>query len=83
MNERSTRLRADRPFKIRHRPWFGATSLNGMVWEIQLRVRRPEKTDFVIVSVRDGGPFNDYVSFAEALSQARAHRANLRLGVED
>lgn len=80
--ERSPRLRSDRPFKIRHRPWFGRTPLNGMVWEFQLRL--PESpTGFVCIQVRDGGPFNDYRSFSEALAEAREHRAKLRTGELD
>lgn len=81
MKDRSPRLRADRPFKIRHRPWFGTTSLNGMVWEFQLRCPT-SPIGFVCIQVRDGGPFHDYVSFGEALSRAREHRDNLRTGAE-
>lgn len=81
MTDRSHHLRPDRPFKIRHRPWFGTTNLNGMVWEFQLRCPT-SPIGFVCIQVRDGGPFNDYVSFAEALRRAREERASLRSGAE-
>lgn len=72
MNNRSPRLRPDRPFKISHGYWFGNGPLNGMVWEIQtLEDGKPW-----MLTVRDGGPFN--TSLAEAIAWVRSARRERR-----
>lgn len=76
VSPRSPRLRADRPFQVRHKYWFGNNALNGMVWRIQTRERDGQ---LYTHNIRDGGPFDDYTSLAEALRWVRDFRRQRRL----